>query len=516
MRKFSPRAVAIIVIGISFLIAYNSCQGPQTASPAQIKAASCRAMLERGKTIAVRSNGHPLFKAKKVRLQDPSNSGMMREVSNLVVKKRTKLSALVDNSCLAKTEAPSEFLKMVIGSASRFPVLDEQAYSFQLQYDLASTELDAEAAQEPCIIGISWEREYRLSSFSFNDPNASNQTHLNTIHAFDAYSLIFGSNPGLITKPVKVAVLDTGIDTTHPDLSANLWWNSGGPGIDITTIGGQVSYTPTDISAEGHGTHVSGIIAAVSNNNVGIIGTAPFGAQIMALKVFSNSGSGLTTSTTIFSNAIKAAYLNGASVINISIQITGNSYDYVAQTELQDAVNHGATVVVAMGNGDNHGQLVDGVSVHVVPAIFSGINGVIGVASMNANTGTLSVFSNYSTQFAEIAAPGALDDNTGIYSTLPTWMTTYGTLMGTSQATPMVSAAAALTIGWIEQAYGTPPSPAEVERLILTSAVKNSALSTYVKNGNQLDLLSLASYIQSQYPKVGSSGILDSTNPCGP
>src|SRR5262249_37945849 len=156
--------------------------------------------------------------------------------------------------------------------------------------------------------------------------------------AIAAYDKFYAANGGLPTSggtPVRVAVLDTGADTAHPDLQGNLWQNAYGPGIDITTIsGGTANFNPVDISPIGHGTHVAGIIGAVSNNATGIIGTMPYDVQPMILKVFQTSGSDVIMTTTSLQNGIEVAYLNGASIINLSIEASGDTYDAVASSGL--------------------------------------------------------------------------------------------------------------------------------------------------------------------------------------
>ncbi|NJM10181.1 MAG: S8 family serine peptidase, partial [Bdellovibrionaceae bacterium] len=81
-----------------------------------------------------------------------------------------------------------------------------------------------------------------------------------------------------------------------------MWTHSAGWGVDITTVGGTgaVDYNPFDISGIGHGTHVAGLMAAVSNNSQGIIGTMPYRAKIMAIKMFKVTNGELTTTSQHF------------------------------------------------------------------------------------------------------------------------------------------------------------------------------------------------------------------------
>jgi hypothetical protein len=518
LRSLGPKLLPVLAIALALPFIYTSCQQFKgiAGSTAITTAATCKYMIEKGERIAVLNPSTPeVFKNSKVILSDPNLvvAGHAR-AQNPAVPNGAKLSVMIDNNCYRGLTAPSSFIISLMGGVQPHPMLNQQAYQFTVPNSTSQAELEALAAQESCVVGMSWENEYKPADISFNDTGRLSQPYLGAINAFDADNLFYATNGGLPVSggtKVKIAVLDTGAQTDHPDLAGNLWQTVYGPGIDITTIGGTMSWNPLDVSSEGHGTNVAGIIGAVSNNAMGIVGTMPFNAELMILKVFSGSGTNLVLTTTSLLNGLEIAYLNGAKVINLSIESTGSTYDAVASAGLTAAVNNGATVAVAMGN-NSPGLLVDGTTVHEVPAVYSTIAGVIGVASFDSSTGALSSFSNYSTTYAEIAAPGAVSESAGIYSTIPG--STYGTLMGTSQATPMVSAAAGLTSAWITQAYGTAPSPAEVERLILLGAKKSTLLAPYVEDGNQLDLLGLAQTIQSQYPKVLNA--LTGTTPATP
>jgi subtilisin family serine protease len=307
-----------------------------------------------------------------------------------------------------------------------------------------------------------------------------------------------------IGGPIVFATVDTGVDYTHPDLQASMW---SGLGVDIPSFDSTPKYDPMDISGIGHGTHVSGMMAAASDNAIGIVGGMPFRGRIMGVKIFKDDGTGnLTTSSQYFYNGIQWAYSHGANVINLSVGSiqTGPNSDPLAEQGLTEAVQHGSVAIVVIGNADGgaNGGLIDGTNLSSIPGQYATIDGVIGVGSFDVNTGDKSFFSHYSTTYAEIGAPGAEQGTTGLFSTLPVALSSYGRLAGTSQAAPMVSAAAGLTMGLIREAYGGIPAPKEVERLIETSAIKSSQLTPYFKDGNRLDFLTLVQYINQQYPRT--------------
>lgn len=523
MKVFSPRYIAALTALLAIPFIYNSCQGGLLGAKgfSSSKSSTCKVAIENGvvKKLEFVDNQTPaVFASTKVRLRaESSSSAQNKAAAPVMVNAGTKLGVLMDNRCLQ--DHVGQLSASVISSAvSRtgeyISELDKQVYLWELERNYADNDIEEIARTEPCVIGISWNQEYKVQA-TFSDVNQSNQTHLNSIRALTAYDAFYNSGGGMETtgNPVIVAVVDTGVDWQHPDLEANIWKHQSGAGIDITTVGGTgaVDYNPLDVSDIGHGTHVAGLIGAVSNNGLGIIGTMPYRVKIMAIKLFKlNTDGTLSTSSQYFYNAVRFAYLNGANVINLSLGAVGagQKTDSLADTAIQEALARGVVVTVVIGNaeGGANGQIVDGVNFSSIPGQFATRNGVIGVGSFDVNTGAKSYFSHFSTNFVEIAAPGAQQGNTGIYSTIPRNLGNYGQLAGTSQAGPIVSAAAALTIGIIRDATGVAPTPTEVERLILASAVKSPTLNTYFKDGNKLDLLNLVQKINQEYPQTANGG----------
>ncbi|NJL25940.1 MAG: S8 family serine peptidase [Calothrix sp. SM1_5_4] len=436
---------------------------------------------------------------------------------------------ILDNECLqnkpdrSPTEAP---LSHAAGAKNEvFPLLKRQAYEWVLDKEYTDQEISALADADACVIGVSWNRDYKLQATLFNDSGVSYQAHLSAVRAGEAYDYFYPANNvgGMRPQgtPVIIAVVDTGVDWQHPDIKSNIWAHSQGYGIDIPSLDTNlVDYNPFDVSEIGHGTHVAGMIGAVANNSMGTIGAMPWRARIMAIKLFKRDSSGeLSTTSQYFYNAMQYAYLNGAQVVNLSLGSisTGATSDSLASAGVDEALKRGLVVVTVMGNseGSANGQEINGTTLSSIPGQYSTQAGVIGVGSFDTMTGQKSYFSHYSKTFGEIAAPGAEQGATGLYSTLPTALNSYGRLAGTSQAAPLVAAAAGMTIGMIRESYGVSPSPAEVERLILASALKSSPLANFFKDGNRLDFLSLAQKIMADYPltKTSSSANL-SSNGC--
>lgn len=250
---------------------------------------------------------------------------------------------------------------------------------------------------------------------------------------------------------VKVAVIDTGIDLTHPDLAAKV-------------IAQKPLATASITDKYGHGTHVAGIIAANTNNGQGVAGVCP-DCQLLIAKAMDDNGQGVSSNIAI---SITWATDNGAKVINMSEG--GGQQSQTMQNAVNYAFNKGVVLVAAAGN--------DGLNQPFFPA---GLNGVVSVAS-TGNTDAKSSFSNYGT-WVDVAAPGE-----NIYSSLPTTAfnmqnesalnTNYDYLSGTSMSTPVVSGAIALI--W-STPYGTSPT-AVIQRLFDT-ADKIAGTGQYWKDG---------------------------------
>lgn len=230
--------------------------------------------------------------------------------------------------------------------------------------------------------------------------------------------------PGTLTgKGIKIGILDSGIDTKHPDLQVA----GGACMMNLLRIDGcKNSYNDDN----GHGTHVAGIIAA-KNNSLGVVGVAP-NAQIYGVKVLNKLGDG-TTSTMMA--GVEWAIKNKMDIINISI--TSPFEDDYLHRMIQRAYDSGILVVAAAGN---EGKPLTGEPSSVqYPAKFPE---VIAVSSIDESKrhGPLSSIGKE----VELAAPGER-----IYSTYPTTIKTsdevgYKTLSGTSMASPYVVGLAAL------------------------------------------------------------------------
>jgi cell wall-associated protease len=227
------------------------------------------------------------------------------------------------------------------------------------------------------------------------------------------------------TPRAVVAVLDTGVDATHPDLRGNVL-----PGIDLVDPGTSAA------DPNGHGTHVAGIVAAVAGNRRGVVGLAPR-AAVLPVRVLEADGAG-------YSDVIAAGIVRAADrrphVVNLSLGLTAD--DPAFRRAVAYAQRRGVLVVAAAGNWG-------------CPFLFrpteypAAYSGVVGVGSLDRSL-TASGFSSCGS-WVDVAAPGG-----DVWSTVPTrnrvrCTSAYCSLSGTSMAAPHVAAAAAIAMsrrGW--------------------------------------------------------------------
>ncbi len=263
-----------------------------------------------------------------------------------------------------------------------------------------------------------------------NDPDYGKQWAHPKIQSPGAWGITTGGSD------IVIAVIDTGVDTSHPDLMSKLV--AGHDFVDDDD-------TPSD--ENGHGTHVSGIAAAVTNNSVGVAGMS-WGAKIMPVRVLDYRGAGYNADIV---EGITWAYQHGAGILNLSLG--GSDYTQTMQDAINAAHAAGSLVVAAMGNCRYATGGCSSANPTQYPAAY---NNVMAVAATDSGD-SYAYYSQYGTH-CDIAAPGGelsrLGDPNGIYSTMPTYavyMTTYygytnnyDYLQGTSQATPHVSGLAAL------------------------------------------------------------------------
>lgn len=277
----------------------------------------------------------------------------------------------------------------------------------------------------------------RTVAYEPNDPLVSRQWYVAKNRAFD-----FWPEPPILAS-VRVAVIDSGIDGAHPEFQGR-----------IAAAKSFVAEPPT-VDTQGHGTFVAGLIAARTNDGLGIAGLAP-PAELLIAKVV---GPDRSIPVEAEVKAIRWAVANGARVINMSLggardprNQSRDTYSRLEAEAVAYAVSKGVLVVAAVGNGDQ--APAEPWPYASWPAALPH---VVGVSALG-RTGNSPVFSNRDVQFNDIAAPGV-----DMLSTFPYPLTSafpncaeqgysscgpkdYRSAEGTSFAAPQVAAAAAVLL----------------------------------------------------------------------
>jgi len=339
-----------------------------------------------------------------------------------------------------------------------------------------------------------------------------------SINVVDAWDTSIGS------RDMIVAVIDSGVDYTHPDLSPNMWRNPGeiaGNGIDDDGNGfiddvfgfdfGDFDADPNDNSNDpGHGTAVAGVIGAAGNNALGVVGVN-WNVSIMALKVANQAG-GLTTAGVIAAHDYATMMRNRG----VNIVSSNNSYGtyapafydeapeggFVAERNaIQAFIDSGGVFVAAAGNDAFDNDNPDTTS---FPASYN-IPGTITVAA-TTNLDTLANFSNFGNQTVDLGAPGQ-----GILTTAVGG--TYQLVDGTSFSAPMVAG----TVALLKSVYPN-ASPVAIREAILNSVDQLPGLQGRVRSGGRLNVAEAMRILGVEGPVVRGvnpgpvTGQLDSNN----
>ncbi|MEY2881827.1 MAG: hypothetical protein RLZZ15_4207, partial [Verrucomicrobiota bacterium] len=322
------------------------------------------------------------------------------------------------------------------------------------------------------------DRLYR-ATVTPNDPQLANQWAMNNngqsngvpgadIKALAAWDILRDA-PGII-----VAVVDSGLNTNHQDIAANVWRNPAPTFGDVNgarflNTGRRGAIADGAVADDnGHGTHVAGTVGAVGNNGSGAVGVA-WRVQIMPVKVLTETGIG---STTDIIAGIDYAVARGAQIINASFgETAGSGFDAAMFASISAARAAGVLFVAAAGNDASDLNL----SAHY-PASFA-LDNIVTVGSSNRND-FVSTFSNYGAP-VDLLAPGE-----AIVSLLYSNNTGTATLSGTSMAAPHVSGALAL----LKTRFPSDTPRQLVNRLLRATDPGDKFLGKAVTNG-RLNLL---------------------------
>jgi subtilisin family serine protease len=366
-------------------------------------------------------------------------------------------------------------------SALRYSVLESTSQSDTQLWQLNGISVEdalAIYASNPLIDYIQPNYKIFLETTIPNDPSVNQLWGLNNtgqtggtpdadIDAPEAWDIQTGNS-------VVVGVIDTGVDYTHPDLINNMWTNqaefNGSSGVDddgngyVDDIHGYdfVNNDGDPFDDHGHGTHVSGTIAAEGNNGIGISGVS-WSSEIMALKFLDAGGSGTTFGAL---QAIEYATMMGVQITNNSWG--GGGYSQALSDAIAAAGAAGQLFIAAAGNSSNNNDVNSS-----YPASYD-LDNIISVAATD-HKDKLASFSNYGVTSVDLAAPGV-----DIYSTIPGGG--YASYSGTSMATPHVTGVASLI--WAQDPTLTAQ---EVKERILATADPIAALQGKTLTGGRLN-----------------------------
>lgn len=329
---------------------------------------------------------------------------------------------------------------------------------------------------------------YRLLATP-NDPQftSTGMYGLTKISAPAAWDLTTGS------QTVVVADIDTGMRYTHEDLAANVWTNPGeiqGNGFDDDGNGFADDYygydfrynDPDPLDEQGHGTHTAGTIGAAGNNGLGVVGVN-WNVRVMPVKIYSAGAADSTSAMLI--NAYN--YVRLMKNRGVNIRVTNNSYgdcpeacgyDQATKDALDALGAAGVLNVFAAGNSGTNNDTTP-----FFPASYTSPS-ILAVAS-STSTDARSSFSCFGVNSVDLAAPGS-----GILSTTFGSNSSYGTMSGTSMATPHVAGAAALL-----SSFNPNLSVASLKATLMNTVDVLPAWNGLVKSGGRLNI---ANALQNQ------------------
>ena len=325
-------------------------------------------------------------------------------------------------------EAPASRIKTIVRALKSFDEIDEAEPVFERKLSIT-----------------------RPLASDLNDPKIGDQWHLDAARVKEAWAYLEESGlPAGGSESIVVAVIDTGVDYNHPDLSANMWVNNQeipSNGVDddnngfvddihgVSVVSESYSHSGDPDDDHGHGTHVAGIVASTGANELGGVGVA-YNSKIMAIKAAQYSG---VLTTADIAEGIYYAVDNGADVINMSFGGYGRSQ--VEEDAL--AIAYSQAVLVAAAGNDSRPNDARCKGAPMYPAAYAWVVGVMARKEFPNDKGDyMSEFSNWDCTASngieyELMAPGA-----EIWSTLPNG--SYSAWSGTSMAAPVVAGIAAL------------------------------------------------------------------------
>ncbi len=404
------------------------------------------------------------------------------------------LLLVVKTSCILELENPLYVLGQEVKIPDRLRELSQAALKLTVTGPFEQGQAEKDMDQSSCLIGMDEaeddaEMDEEIPQAEVhggsvlvektNDPESDRQAHLNFLNYSKSFEI-----QDHITEEVVVAVLSTGINHNHPDLRNRMWGSiiGGGHGINFTSPGGENRTTDDG----GEGTHIAGIIGAQRDNDYGVAGLLGGFVKLMAVKVVGDGRRSRSSEGDVF-NGINFAINKRVDVIVLSLEEEKTTVNVLTLLGIRNAVRAGIFFVLGAGDG---GGLLSDRRLRFPISAGSGIGGAMTVGSVDTHDGRFSSFSNHSSDYVEIGAPGAEKSRGSMskYGILSTSVDgRYSRRRGTAMAAAMVASAAGLLIGYFKT-NDIPYSPAGIERILVTSGSRSvSDLKNRIQGGRVLD-----------------------------
>ncbi len=341
--------------------------------------------------------------------------------------------------------------------------------ALELETEAEKFGLIAELLRDPEVEWVEEDRQVRVDPVLPNDAQVSKQWALARLGVFEAWKSVPANAPDIL-----VAVIDTGVDSSHPDLREVMFTHPGeipgngrdddGNGFVDDVRGWNFEADDADSSDDfHHGTHVAGIIGAKSDNRIGISGVAP---RVRILPVrWMKKGLGWGEDAI---ESIHYAVKMGARVINASWG--GIGYSKALEEAIREAEKKGVLFVSSAGNGKSDNDVKPHHPANLV------LSNTLSVASVDEND-QLEKYSNYGKTKVDFGAPGK-----EILSTMMSGI--YGNLSGTSMAAAMVSGSAALILSARPEL-----SAQDLKRIFSETVTPSVSLQGKTRTGGRIDTL---------------------------
>jgi subtilisin family serine protease len=335
---------------------------------------------------------------------------------------------------------------------------------YLFEYNSPEDPIDA-AAKLSKRADVEWAEPKYIQTVAFtpNDSLFILQKNLERVKAKEAWDIVKGDTT------VIIAIVDTGVDYTHPDLIGNLWYEQGNfVGYDFGGLDGTPDNNPSeDYSAQNkyHGTHVAGIACAVTNNNYKGIASLGYNCSFLPVKVARSDKRDANGLPYIYYGyeGIKYAADHKANVINCSWG--GPDYSNLGQETINYALSKQSLVVAAAGNNSELANFY--------PASYKG---VLSVGWLQTDNDTISVAANYG-RTVDVFAPGSL--------ILSTWQRgnpfalQYNAISGSSMSSPLVAGLAGLIWAQFSNPYTRTPLQVAEQIRVTADDIEQSNKSTY-------------------------------------